>query len=99
MRGPFSRGGEIYNYIEVALWPTMGVVVTVLALRRSGPARRHELIAALTLFAFGASDWAENETGGEWWHPWWLLLWKATCVVVLLTLALLTHRRKRQQSS
>jgi len=74
-------------------------VVTVLALRRNGPARRHGLIAALTLIAFGASDWAENETGGEWWHPWWLLLWKATCVVFLLTLALLTHRRKRQQSS
>ena len=66
MRGPFSRAGEVFNYIEVGLWPAIGVAVAVMALRRRGPARRRGIVAAVTLFAFGASDWAENAIGGEW---------------------------------
>ena len=96
MRGPFTRAGEIFNYAEVALWPALGVAVAVLALRRNGRARAHGLVAAITLFAFGASDWAENATGGEWWTPWWLLVWKTFCVIVLLTLALLSRQPKRR---
>jgi hypothetical protein len=84
MRGPFSRAAEFFNYVEVGLWPAIGIAAAVMALRRRGAARRRGLIASVTLFAFGASDWAENATGGEWWHPWWLLLWKAACVGVLL---------------
>jgi hypothetical protein len=99
MRGSLSRAAEIYNYVEVGLWPAIGVVVTIAALRRGGTPRKLGLIAALTLFAFGASDWAENATGGEWWHPWWLLLWKASCVLTLLTLGLLAARRKRGPST
>lgn len=93
MRGPLSRWGEIYNYTEIGLWAVLGVVVGFLAQRRSGAARRDGLVAALTLVAFGASDWAEIKTGGEWWRPWWLLLWKAACVLVLLAVALRAHRR------
>ena len=96
MRGPLTRAAEIFNYVEVGLWPALGAVVLVLALRRGGTARLPGLAAAMTLFAFGASDWFENKTGGEWWHPWWLLLWKAICVLVLLTLGLLTIRRSRR---
>ena len=96
MHGPFSRAAEIYNYVEVGLWPAMGVVVAAVALRKSGAARRDGLIAGVTLVAFGASDWFENETGGEWWHPWWLLLWKAACVAVLLFLGLIAFRRKHR---
>lgn len=99
MRGPFSRAGEVYNWIEVGLWPALGLAVALRSLRRSGPARVRGLLAAVTLFAFGASDWAENETGGEWWHPWWLLLWKAACVVTLLTLGIRTARSNRSAST
>ena len=98
MRAPFSRWGEIYNWVEVGLWPAIGVAVAVVALRRGGAARTRGLIAAVTLVAFGASDWAENATGGEWWHPWWLLLWKGACVGVLLTLGLAHIRDQRRKS-
>src|SRR5437762_8212429 len=94
MRGPLSRAGEIYNYIEVGLWPALGAVVALLALRRRGMMRVYGLIASLMLVVFGASDWVENDTGGEWWHPWWLLLWKGTCVILLLTLGLLARRKR-----
>jgi hypothetical protein len=99
MRGPLSRAGEAFNYVEVALWPVIGVVVSILAMRRTGPARIRGLVAAVTLVAFGASDWAENKTGGEWWHPWWLLLWKAACVAVLLAVGFLGHRASRKARS
>jgi len=99
MRGPLSRAGEIYNYVEVGLWPAMGVIVAAVALRRRGAARTRGLVAAVTLVAFGASDWIENETGGEWWHPWWLLVWKGGCVGVLLVLGLLAARLRRQEST
>jgi hypothetical protein len=96
MRGPLSRAGEVYNDIEVGLWPAMGVVVALLALRSRGSARTRGFVIAVTLLAFGASDWAENATGGEWWHPWWLLLWKGACVLVLLTLGLAAWRGRRR---
>ena len=94
MRGSLSRAAEIYNYVEVGLWPTIGVVVAVMALRKKGPSKARGLVAAVALFAFGASDWAENATGGEWWRPWWLLLWKAACVVTLLALAIAARPRR-----
>src|SRR6476660_6722708 len=96
MRGPLSRAGEVYNYIEVGLWPAMGVVVAFVALRSRGPARTRGFLVGATLLAFGASDWAENATGGEWWHPWWLLLWKGACVFVLLTLGFIAWRDRRR---
>ena len=95
MQGPWSRWGELYNYVEIGLWGAIGVVVGVIALRTTGAARRQGLLAAMTLLAFGVSDWFEIRTGGEWWRPWWLLAWKATCVIVLLTLGLLAYLRKR----
>lgn len=93
MHGPWSRAAELYNYAEIGVWWAIGATVLVLALRRNGAARKKGLTASITLFAFGLSDWAENATGGEWWHPWWLLAWKASCVLVLLTLAALTRKR------
>ena len=96
MQGPLSRWTELYNYVEIGIWAAIGVAVGALALRKSGAPRRQGLVAALTLIAFGASDWAENKTGGEWWRPWWLLAWKAACVLVLLTLGLAAYRRGRR---
>ena len=99
MHGPLSRAAEIFNCIEVALWPALGALVLLLGLRRKGAARLYCVIAASTLVAFGASDWFENRTGGEWWHPWWLLLWKATCVMILLALTTIAYRSRRAPSA
>jgi hypothetical protein len=99
MHGPLSRAAEIFNYVEVALWPALGAGVLVLALRCRRLARLYGMIAAITLFAFGASDWFENRTGGEWWHPWWLLLWKAACVMILLALTTVAYRTRRAHST
>ena len=95
MRGPLSGAAETYNYVEIGIWCATATVVAVVALRRAGTARRDFTVASLVLFAFGASDYAEICTGGEWWTPWWLLLWKGTCVLVLLVLLLAARRRQR----
>ena len=88
---------ELYNYVEVGLWPAIAVVLLGWGLMRKGPARRDAILAAITLIVFGASDWFEANTGNEWWHPWWLLLWKAGCVIVLLLIVLRAWRRTRLQ--
>ena len=97
MRGPLSAAADTYNYVEIGIWCTIATVVAVVALRRTGPARRDGIVAAVTLFAFGLSDYAEVKTEGEWWTPWWLLLWKGACVLALL--ALLLRARLRQRSA
>src|SRR3954465_8814568 len=94
MRGPLTQAAEFYNYAEIGIWCAIGVAVGALALRRSGAARPSLIVASFTLIAFGASDYAENRTGGEWWTPWWLLAWKAACVLILLALLLANRRRK-----
>ena len=88
---------ELYNYVEVALWPALGVVFFLWGLRRRGSVRRDAMLAAITLLIFGASDWFEANTGNEWWHPWWLLLWKAACVLVLLGLLGLAWKRRARR--
>ena len=98
MRGPLSQAAQTYNYVEIGIWCATAMIVAVVALRRRGAARREGLLASFTLFAFGASDYAEIRTGGEWWTPWWLLLWKATCVLLLLALLLAARGRMRQSS-
>jgi hypothetical protein len=93
MRGPLSGAAETYNYVEMGIWCALAVVVATVASRRTGAARRDGLVAAVTLVAFGLSDYAEIRTGGEWWTPWWLLAWKAACVATLLALLLRARRR------
>ena len=99
MRGPLSQLAEDYNYLEIGLWCAIGAVVAVHGLRRTGAARRNALVAAVVLVAFGASDYAEIHSGGEWWRPWWLLLWKAACVVALLGLLVLARARREPRPS
>jgi len=96
MRGPLSEAAETYNYIEIGIWAVIAAVVAAASLRKRGAARAQGLLAAVTLAAFGASDYAEIRTGGEWWRPWWLLAWKTACVLVLLTLLILARRRRRR---
>ena len=84
-----------FNYVEVALWPVVGLVLAVHGLRRTGAVRRDCLIAATVLIAFGASDWFEANEDNEWWRPWWLFCWKAACVVTLAWLLLVAWKRER----
>ena len=86
MRGPLSEAAELYNYIEIGIWCAIAVIVALIASRRTGAPRLRGLLASMTLVAFGLSDYAEIQTGGEWWRPWWLLVWKAACVMTLLGL-------------
>jgi len=88
---------RIGNAAEAALWWAMAVVLLVLAARRRVPLRGSELIAALVLLGFGASDIREISSGA-WWRPWWLAAWKVASVAVLLLLllrAILWQRRHR----
>ena len=85
---------EWYNYVEVALWPTLGAGVAIVGARHRGAARRDCFLAAGVLAVFGASDWFEANTGNEWWHPWWLLAWKAVCVLALLVLIVKAWQRR-----
>jgi len=95
MRGPLSGAAETYNYVEIGIWCATATVAAVVALRRAGRARRDFAVASIVLFTFGASDYAEIRTGGEWWTPWWLLVWKGACVLALLVLLLAARRRQR----
>ena len=99
MRGPLTEAAQTYNYIEIGIWCAAATLVAAVALRRSGAVRRDALVASVALFAFGASDYAEIRTGGEWWTPWWLLAWKGTCVFVLLALLLRARRRTRARAA
>jgi hypothetical protein len=93
-----GRLAELYNYVEVALWPALGAVLFVYGWMRRGrrwAVRRDCFLAAGVLVLFGASDWFEARTDNEWWHPWWLLLWKAACVIALAAIAVIAYRRER----
>src|SRR4051794_4081304 len=92
----FRDAARIFNYVETAIWPAMGVVFLFIATGRRGVIRRDFLIAGATLLIFGASDYFEAENGNEWWRPWWLFLWKAGCVLILVLL--LINALHRQQS-
>jgi len=82
--GPITEFFRTVNYVEGGLWGGWGVGFAVRAAgrTRNSAARWNCVIAAVTLFAFGASDVVETRTGA-WWHPWWLLVWKGVCVIVL----------------
>src|SRR5262249_46869908 len=83
---------ESFNYAEVGLWSTLGIIAFVIGGRRTGVVRRRFFLAAPVLVAFGVSDWVEARTGNQWWHPWWLLVWKGTCLTILSVLALVSYR-------
>jgi hypothetical protein len=91
------NAARIFNYIETALWPAMGLLFLVTAARRQAATRRDCLIAGFTLIVFGGSDYFEAENGNEWWRPWWLFLWKAVCVLILVLL--LINALRRQQAA
>ena len=84
---------ESGNYIEAALWVTIGAAfVVAIILRRIST--RVGLLAAATFAGFGLSDVVEVQTGA-WWRPWWLLLWKAACVGMMGYLLSIYVRTRR----
>lgn len=87
---------RLFDYTEVVLWPVMGLALLVAGRRRRGVVRRDFWAAGLVLLAFGASDYAEADTGNEWWTPWWLFLWKAGCVLALAGVLVSAWRRERR---
>ena len=87
------NAARVFNYVEVALWPTMGVMLLWAATRRTGSSRRDCLLGGVILLIFGASDFFEAQTGNEWWRPWWLFLWKAGCVTALVMLLISAWHR------
>jgi hypothetical protein len=98
---PLRIAARVFNYIEVALWPILGILFLVISRRRRGATRRDCVIAGITLLIFGASDYLEAANGNEWWRPWWLFLWKAACVsnlVLLMTNALQRTRRRVERA-
>jgi lipopolysaccharide export LptBFGC system permease protein LptF len=97
MRINLREWANLYNYAEVAIWPSIGVVLGLYSVRQRGAAKRDCLIAAVVLFVFGVSDWFEANTNNEWWHPWWLLLWKASCVAILFALLFVAWRRRKRE--
>ncbi len=90
-----SKLVSLYNYAEVAIWPTLGLVLAVSGFWQTGRTRKRFLLAAVVLLIFGASDFAEANTNNEWWRPWWLLLWKATCVICLLAILIDAYQCQR----
>jgi hypothetical protein len=86
------------NYIEGALWGSIGVGFVIHAICKRGSFT--SIIAAIAFFAFGASDVVEAHTGA-WWRPWWLLVWKGICLAIFLVLLLryVAARRKAIDAS
>jgi hypothetical protein len=91
-----TRAFEISNYIEAALWSSIGIGFAIAAITHSGITRRRCWIAAVTFVLFGISDLVEAHTGA-WYRPLWLLAWKGVCVLVLGYL-MLVHFRDHQRS-
>ncbi|HEV2295896.1 MAG TPA: hypothetical protein VGR35_18765 [Tepidisphaeraceae bacterium] len=71
------------NYIEAALWGTIGIGFLLHALLRRGGAS--SFVASVAFLLFGLSDVIETRTGA-WWRPWWLLVLKGMCLAVFLVL-------------
>ena len=88
---------DYFNLVEGIFWIGLGVWVL---LTRRFIHKQLLYSLAITLIAFGISDFVETHTGA-WWTPFWLLAWKAICISVVI-LYLVKHfyergRRWRQK--
>ncbi len=87
---------QMYNYFEIVLWTTIGVVVAIKCSKTSRQVKKLGLAAACAFFVFAVSDYIEIHTGA-WWDPWWLLAMKASCVGVFgLTYCLYISAKRRE---
>jgi len=85
---------EMCNYLEAALWATIGVAFLAAAAFRPIGERLRCFVIAAVFIAFGGSDVVEAQTGA-WWRPWWLLVWKGVCLAILVMQLVLYVRGKR----
>ena len=90
-----TRAFQISNYIEAALWSSIGIGFAIAAFRQSGVARKRCWIAAINFVVFGMSDLVEAQTGA-WYRPIWLLMWKGACLVVFAYLMFVHFRDHRR---
>ena len=89
---------EIVNWLEVFLWPVLGLACVIGAKVKTGRVSAAIRVLAVAFLLFGLSDYIELGTGA-WWKPAWLLLMKAACIVVFLWVGLKYKRasEKRQK--
>jgi hypothetical protein len=72
---------DYFNLVEGFFWISLGVW---LMWTRRFIHKQPLHTRAITLIAFGISDFVEMHTGA-WWTPVWLLVWKTVCIGVLIS--------------
>ena len=70
---------ELINWGELFLWPIIGFVCFIKAVKEKNPKRIQLCILGLTFFVFGLTDYIELRTGA-WWRPFGLLVLNALCL-------------------
>ncbi len=85
---------EIVNWGEVILWPAIGMVCLLFAIKGKGHADRSLWVLGPTFVLFGVSDYIELHTGA-WWKPLALLLLNAVCIAVFVAAGVRHYRKSR----
>jgi len=70
---------EFINWGEVFLWPIIGFMCLIKAVKEKNPKRVQLCILGVTFMVFGLTDFIELRTGA-WWKPLGLLVLNALCV-------------------
>jgi len=87
-----------FNVIEALFWLAVAAGFAWAALLSRKRPRWALPAAAVTLAAFGISDFVEARTGA-WWRPWCLFVWKAGCLALLISLYAWHRREKRRDAA
>ena len=87
---------EIVNWGEVFLWPAIGLLCLVFAIKRKRRADKSLWVLGATFILFGLSDFIELKTGA-WWTPLWLLFLNAFCIAIFVTIGV-RHLRRTSRS-
>lgn len=74
-----ANAANLYNDVEPYIWYAVAAVAWFALRPYAGVWPRSVL--ALSLIAFGTSDFFEAEA---WWKPWWLLTWKVVAGITAL---------------
>jgi len=70
---------QIFNLFEGYLW--IGIAIGLHITRSKHPTFRTEnIVATISFFLFGVSDFIEIHTGA-WYQPWQLLILKSACIM------------------
>ena len=88
------NASEIYNWVEVILWPSVGLACLIGTFCKQGKIPGQIWLLALAFAVFGLSDYIELQTGA-WWKPWWLLAMKVGCTSAFILVGLSHYRSER----